>query len=422
MQIGRLILRRRKELHLTQDALAVGICSTSYLSKIENGQVTPHTEVLSALLKRLGLDPDLARETDKREMEFDDQLHQWYAAIKQHDLHLAWKLYQNLKQTRGIVVDSALLITYTLFEVRYFLMNKELKQAMKGLTALKKEENLFSPLQSYYYYQFLGLYHRLMEEYDLSLKAYATAEQYAKEARIEDSELYYQLANLHSRLYHISYALLYAATALEKYTDESNLFRVIDTLILMGINQQRLNMFDESYQSFARALKIADQISEEQKKATIYHNMGYLYFKQSRYAEAIEMYRRSLKLREEREKEKKANTYYYMAILYHALGDKENAESANQAGMELIREEPSAKTTFYHLTLQALRFKSEIHTQDLELVEKTILPYFQKKGIWITVAECAEFLAGKYRGLKRTGKVIRYQQVEIEALRRMRDI
>ncbi|WP_052329671.1 helix-turn-helix domain-containing protein [Thermicanus aegyptius] len=74
MQIGRLILRRRKELHLTQDALAVGICSTSYLSKIENGQVTPHTEVLSALLKRLGLDPDLARETDKREMEFDDQL------------------------------------------------------------------------------------------------------------------------------------------------------------------------------------------------------------------------------------------------------------------------------------------------------------------------------------------------------------
>ncbi|WP_226535515.1 helix-turn-helix domain-containing protein [Fictibacillus halophilus] len=47
----------RNSLNLSQTALASGICSVSYLSKIENGLTKPSDEIYSLLFYRLGLDP-----------------------------------------------------------------------------------------------------------------------------------------------------------------------------------------------------------------------------------------------------------------------------------------------------------------------------------------------------------------------------
>ena len=39
--IGEIIKKRRKELHLTQEQLAEGICEAVTISRIENGYQTP---------------------------------------------------------------------------------------------------------------------------------------------------------------------------------------------------------------------------------------------------------------------------------------------------------------------------------------------------------------------------------------------
>lgn len=53
--IGELIKKRRKELHLTQEQLAEGICEPVTISRIENGSNTPSYHRLLALLQRLDL-------------------------------------------------------------------------------------------------------------------------------------------------------------------------------------------------------------------------------------------------------------------------------------------------------------------------------------------------------------------------------
>ena len=40
--IGSFIKKKRKELNVTQDEISTGICSISYLSKIENNQIIPN--------------------------------------------------------------------------------------------------------------------------------------------------------------------------------------------------------------------------------------------------------------------------------------------------------------------------------------------------------------------------------------------
>lgn len=56
--IGELIQRRRKELNLTQEQLAEGICEPVTISRLENGRQTPSMNKLRALLQRLDLPED----------------------------------------------------------------------------------------------------------------------------------------------------------------------------------------------------------------------------------------------------------------------------------------------------------------------------------------------------------------------------
>lgn len=53
--IGTLIRAERLARHWSQEGLCRGICAVSYLSKIEQGQVTPSEEIRRLLLERLGL-------------------------------------------------------------------------------------------------------------------------------------------------------------------------------------------------------------------------------------------------------------------------------------------------------------------------------------------------------------------------------
>lgn len=58
-KIGIIIRQLRRQKHFSQKQLAEGICSTEYISKIENEIKTPSSEMASKLLHRLGVNPDI---------------------------------------------------------------------------------------------------------------------------------------------------------------------------------------------------------------------------------------------------------------------------------------------------------------------------------------------------------------------------
>jgi len=58
-KIGTIIKQLRTQKAFTQKQLAEGICSTEYISKIENGCKSPSPEMTSKLLHRLGVNPDM---------------------------------------------------------------------------------------------------------------------------------------------------------------------------------------------------------------------------------------------------------------------------------------------------------------------------------------------------------------------------
>ncbi len=53
--IGNLIKERRKELKISQQTLCAGICNRYALSRIESGDLSVNSEIMSQLLERIGL-------------------------------------------------------------------------------------------------------------------------------------------------------------------------------------------------------------------------------------------------------------------------------------------------------------------------------------------------------------------------------
>lgn len=55
-EIGSFIKKKRKELNVTQDAISNGICSISYLSKIENNQIIPNKYYVREIMSKLDVE------------------------------------------------------------------------------------------------------------------------------------------------------------------------------------------------------------------------------------------------------------------------------------------------------------------------------------------------------------------------------
>jgi len=54
--VGRYIKKKRKEMNVTQDIVSSGICSVSYLSKIENNQISPKGFYVKEIMGKLDID------------------------------------------------------------------------------------------------------------------------------------------------------------------------------------------------------------------------------------------------------------------------------------------------------------------------------------------------------------------------------
>ncbi|WP_350343399.1 helix-turn-helix transcriptional regulator [Proteinivorax tanatarense] len=90
LTIGELIKNERFKQEVSQEKLSEGICTPSYLSRIESGSSNPSNEVIERLMQRLG--KNVSRYTNyKTRLEFEiDNLKysvRRYYAIKEFDKH-----------------------------------------------------------------------------------------------------------------------------------------------------------------------------------------------------------------------------------------------------------------------------------------------------------------------------------------------
>lgn len=111
--LGDLIYETRKQLGVTQEELAFGICSPGTLSKIENGLAVPKRRNYEALMQRLGK-PSGSCEvcSSHRDMELHTMMREIIRKVAANDVQGAYDLLQEFRKAAGVEPLSAQFVLY----------------------------------------------------------------------------------------------------------------------------------------------------------------------------------------------------------------------------------------------------------------------------------------------------------------------
>lgn len=106
VKLGDKLKELRVNLGLRQEELAEGICTRSYISLIENNQMTPSNEVLTKLSKKLGYDLHNIKDTFHPSSPYQKKINQIESLLYNQDFKEAEQLFNEIPQDADLPPDE----------------------------------------------------------------------------------------------------------------------------------------------------------------------------------------------------------------------------------------------------------------------------------------------------------------------------
>ncbi|MBM7663231.1 transcriptional regulator with XRE-family HTH domain [Bacillus mesophilus] len=418
MKIGDRIRFFRIQQNKTQEDLASGVISVSYLSKIENNQSLPSLEVVDMLCERLGI-----RFIDEEEPTLLDELNDWYKMLVGGDKEEIEKLYPLMKEKSNTSKDSTSLVYFMLFELRYYLHLRKMNEAKKSLDKLHEISDIFTEDLNYYLSKFSGLFHYIEEKYSEAYDFYKKAESILIRnvfEKWEEADLYYSLGLTSSQLWKASLCINYTNQALAIYQAHYNYKRSAECQILLGISYRRSNEFKKAEESYILADKIATTLNNANIKGFIHHNLGYLYSIQGKTDLAIKHYEKSICFHEVENYKQTYPSIYSIIVAYYNNNDFKNGIKWVNKGFEKLVD---AEDEEYYYHFKCYRYLMTEQTPEFEdFLKEKVIPFFEANKSFKYVADYSEILSLYYEKKYKYKQASFYLKVSNNALKKISNI
>ncbi|WP_406866991.1 helix-turn-helix domain-containing protein (plasmid) [Priestia megaterium] len=381
----------RQKSNISQKKLAHGICSISYLSKIENNFSLPSEEILLLLCERLGITPkDLDNQKELQQQFYNDiekinkEIH-----LKENTnilKNFEKVLYKYKKNLEGVEID---LLTY-LFYLRIYLKLNDKRKASIYYNKVEIIKHSVNDFSSKYYYSFLGLYHYLYGNLKSSLAFYQKAETYQTQNK---EDIFYQLALVNSLLGKVTSSTHYAYKALKAYTEKMDFKMCINCNLLLGVNYRKIGEWRKAKDIFLKILDRLDQAENRKITSKIYHNLGLTLMNLKENKEALHNLRKSLDYKSDDEKIKTINL-----IVKLLLKEKQLDTSLIwlNKGIYLSHKFHNCEYSIKFEVLKHFALKEEYTDKFIEFLSQKAIPFFEKKADINTVVEYTLYLSEAY--------------------------
>lgn len=370
LDLGQKLKFLRNKQKSKQQEIVEGICSVSYYSKIENGNVVPNEEILQLLARRFGISVQELVQTDEAMSdEVVQEAEEIYNLIKENR-KAAEEAYQLFLEKYKNSLDPGMKLLISLIQLRFtlrFSTQTEAEEKFQEVEALQEYGNLkIMPL----FNRVCGLYHYVSGNYDVALELYlglANSLNYPYKA-----DIHYELSLVYNRKGNIYKSIQHLETALNKYLQEMNYDQCTVCYFLLGINYYQMKNFDEAIDYYYRIEKVVKDDTNLLRK--VYHNMGLAFEDKKDIEKAIVYYQRSLSV--SKDEQYNINTIEALADLYLNIKDKEKAAQYISKG-ETIADKSDLKE--HVIKFQVLRLQLE--EEDIkEYLETVAIPFFEKRN------------------------------------------
>ncbi|MEG9296006.1 tetratricopeptide repeat protein [Mangrovibacillus sp. Mu-81] len=334
MEIGNRIKFHRLNKGMTQDDLAEGIISKSYLSKIENNQAIPAKEIIELLCEKL----EIPYEESEQEDLFQT-MNSWFELLLKGKKNEAVHAYSDIQDKFSKVNNSGLIKLYEIHLVRFYVITQQMEEAEDHISRLTQYYSDYIPLEKYYWHKFVGDYYYASHIYESAFEHYRNAEKYL-DSKIflyhnEKNDLYYLLSLTSVQLWKYHLGIYYAEKALSHYQNIYELLRCAQCHITIGVAYKGMGELDNAIESYKKAFIIAEATSDRALLANCHHNLGSLHFERGDIRKAIEQYLMSFEMKEELSTNKKMITVLGLIKLYYQEGMVVEAAQWIHKGREL---------------------------------------------------------------------------------------
>ncbi len=377
--IGNKIKYYRIKENMTQEELAIGVVSVSYLSKIEHDSAEANPEVIHKLCEKLNIKP--VRMHDEAIYTLSKQ---WHKELLQQDIAKAKATYPLLKDEMEKIIDANLYWLTELHCLYYYTVTNQHKEATKIHNYLERHHRKFNEEELYYWCKFSGYYYYHV---DLSyLKAYRQLIRAEKLISLDIEnykqdihDLYYLIAEVSTKLYFTYHTMVYANKALEYYRSNYELKRCVECQLIKGIAYKRMNEIERSEKSFNLAFSILNKYQDEALLATCHLELGDLYNRTDQPTKAITYFKKSYYIAEEKVHNEQFKAMIYLMKIYLAQDELEHAKAWYKAAEAFVQDTEGLSINYVY-DLKAYYYLIYGFDQTFEvLMEKTILPFLKQK-------------------------------------------
>ena len=363
MKVGHIIKAERLKKDMKQIILAKGICTPSYLSRIELEQVKPSEEIVFLLLQRLGINiNEVVREKDDRNDVLLLELESLYKeVIIKRDSEFAKKELARIHLKNALLENSELYYTFNLIVLRFKLIAGEDLSAIKiDIELLREQEDALNERQKF----LLEINEGILFYKDNSIKKAILNFENAINRGLtledwEQAEIHYMLGLAYVSDNRMAASLEYIESAEEYFKSKLLIKRVLDCFTLKGIYYKRINNFEEAEQYYFEAIELCKNFSISERLGSIYHNLGILYLTNGRIQDGVNYMLECLKSKSE--PRSKLTTILSLVITYSKMSNAEQVIHWCEEGLSLCENNINESNTpfLYHFN-----FYKSLHSKN----------------------------------------------------------
>lgn len=268
--IGLLIKMNRINQNMSQKALCEGICVPSYLSKIENGEIVPTSDILNLLFDVLGITYNDSEEF----IEASQNLFERYLErLTFNDFEESSKLFKSIEEQHTKYIHSPLIVDYYIIRLARYCSTSERSLFEEPERILKQVFEQMSSKQRLFFnlYKAIDLL-QLTSEYE---EALSYLQKGLSEA--ENGHIYYWLATTYLYQRKALLAVDYAHKALQIYLKDGNVISMMCTYELIARIYMMSGEYEEALRYLIRAKQICSKLNELYFEAYLYNKMAWCY-------------------------------------------------------------------------------------------------------------------------------------------------
>ncbi|MHC8517804.1 tetratricopeptide repeat protein [Sporosarcina sp. ITBMC105] len=400
MKVGHVIRAERVRQNMKQIVLAKGICTPSYLSKIERNMINPSEEVVELLMDRLGMDSSKFRSPVESDFEqkFAKLLKDTYrSVITKRDKSYTKEQLDLLVNENPVFYDQSLYYTYLLIVFRFrLILGQEIEQRWNDLDVLDEFTSNFDDHQMYLYTLNKALLFYSLGKLGEAIEYFERVVEIVDAIHLEDwekAEIDYILGVAYTADIRIFHSIEYIRKALTYFREQFAMKRVLECYVLLGITYKKTEQYQEAFDAYSKAKQLCEDFNLEDEKGLVYHNLGSLNSLLGNRNDAIKFYLMSME-----SKEYIKNPYitiYCLVVEYSKSREIDKVIEWTKRGITLFEERQEHRhiTYYYHL-----KFYQFLYCEEKPNVESAIeiIDYFKELDDYRNVQKYCTALAEWY--------------------------